>query len=65
MEKNGKRPLKLEFDQTTTTTVGDVHDMFIREATQYMWRDMPFDKESWDKVTPAEKNAMMEHLRVN
>lgn len=64
-EANGKRPLPLEFDDITATTVGPIHDLFIREVGGYIERDISLDRGSWKKVSPAEKNAMYEHLMVS
>jgi len=64
-ENNGKKPLPLRFDDYTCTTVGDIHDLFIREVGIIIQRDISLNRDSWRKVDPAEKNALFEHLRVN
>lgn len=64
-EANGKRPLPLEFDGITFTPVGPTSTLLTREASLYMVRNIPLDKESWKKVPEAEKNAMYTHLQVN
>ena len=59
-------PLSLEFDREAAfTPVGKPSKVFIREVGIYMWASIPFDKTSWDKVSPAMKAALLEHLRVN
>lgn len=44
--------------------MGPIHDLFIREASSYMWQNISLDRDGWDKVTPAEKNGLIQHLRV-
>lgn len=64
---NGKRPLPLVWDRTATyIPVGGYYDLFIREAGDYIWRDIPLDKKSWAEVPKAEKNGLWEweHLRT-
>lgn len=39
--------------------------MFIREVGAYIWNKIPLDKDSWNHVPDAQKNAMYEHLKVN
>lgn len=63
---NGKRPLPLVWDRAATyIPVGDNYDIFIREASDYIWRDIPLDKKSWAEVPEDQKNGLWEHLRVN
>lgn len=63
---NGKRPLPLVWDRAATyIPVGDNYDIFIREAGDYIWRDIPLDKKSWAEVPEDQKNGLWEHLRVN
>lgn len=62
-EKNGKQPLPLEVDGTIATTDGIIHaDLFIQEASGFIWRDISLDRESWKKVSAAEKSVMYKHL---
>ncbi|KAJ9543916.1 hypothetical protein OSB04_023623, partial [Centaurea solstitialis] len=63
-ETNGKRPFPMEFDGITATPVGPTYNLLTREASQYMVRNIPLDKESWKKVPEAEKNAMYTHLQT-
>ncbi|KAJ9542126.1 hypothetical protein OSB04_028632 [Centaurea solstitialis] len=63
-EANGKRPLPLEYDGTTFTPVGPTSTLLTREASLYMVRNIPLDKESWKKVPEAEKNALYTHLQT-
>jgi hypothetical protein len=65
LKKHGG-PISLEFDRDVTyLPVGELNDLFTREVGIYMWRNIAFDKRSWDNVDPEERNAMMEHLGVN
>ncbi|KAK1419874.1 hypothetical protein QVD17_29291 [Tagetes erecta] len=63
LAKNG--PLNLVFDRSATyTPVGEVMDLFGREASIYMWRSIPLDKHSWSNVSSAMRNALREHMNV-
>ncbi|KAI3710005.1 hypothetical protein L2E82_39778 [Cichorium intybus] len=64
-DTNGRRPLPLVWDRAATyIPVGDYYDLFIREAGDYIWRDIPLDKKSWAEVPEDEKNGLWEHLRT-
>ncbi|KAK9070323.1 hypothetical protein SSX86_010724 [Deinandra increscens subsp. villosa] len=64
VEKEG--PLSVPFDRAITyTTVGERHDMLVREVTKYIKNKIPLDKDTWSAVSEAERNALYEHLRVN
>ncbi|KAK9074801.1 hypothetical protein SSX86_003119 [Deinandra increscens subsp. villosa] len=38
---------------------------FKQEVGKYIWHSIPFDKPSWEAVSEAEKNAMLEHLKAS
>ncbi|KAK9048083.1 hypothetical protein SSX86_001424 [Deinandra increscens subsp. villosa] len=64
VEKEG--PLSVPFDRAITyTSVGDRHDMLVREVTKYIKNKIPLDKDTWSAVSEAERNALYEHLRQN
>lgn len=59
-------PLKLTFDTLATfTPIGELSECFVREVGIYMWASIPFDKGSWDKVSHANRVALLEHLRLH
>ncbi|KAL4562350.1 hypothetical protein LXL04_034552 [Taraxacum kok-saghyz] len=47
--KNDRQPLSLTFDAYTGTTVGEIHDILIREMGIIISRDIPLDKHGWRK----------------
>ncbi|KAK1431764.1 hypothetical protein QVD17_08390 [Tagetes erecta] len=52
------------FDRSATyTPVGEVMDLYGREASIYMWWSIPFDKHSWSNVSSAMRNALREHMK--
>lgn len=58
--------VSIPFDRDATyTPVGEACDMFSREVRIYVNGHFAFDKYSYKNFTPAEKNAMHEHLSVN
>ncbi|KAL4568843.1 hypothetical protein LXL04_024460 [Taraxacum kok-saghyz] len=60
--KNGRRPLPITFDAYTGTTVGQIHDLLIREMSIIISRDIPLNRDGWKKVPASEKNALLQHL---
>ncbi|CAI9282219.1 unnamed protein product [Lactuca saligna] len=43
-------------------SIGEVYECFIREVGSYMWRDIGFDKETWNDVSKAERVCMFQYL---
>ncbi|KAK9051123.1 hypothetical protein SSX86_027749 [Deinandra increscens subsp. villosa] len=65
VKKNGG-PLTLIFDRFATFEPLDEAGKYFKwEVGKYIWHSIPFDKPSWEAVSEAEKNAMLEHLKAS
>ncbi|CAI9276711.1 unnamed protein product [Lactuca saligna] len=42
--------------------IGEVYECFIWEVESYMWRDIGFDKDTWNNVSEAEMVGMFQYL---
>ena len=59
-------PVSMTFERDVTfTPVGEVRDMFSREAGTFMWNYIPLDKVGWDNVEQPYKEALMNHMKAN